>query len=94
VNKRIVTILAIILSSLSGFAQKIVGSVLNGDSARLGGCTITLTNISIKKIVKLTATNKQGEYVFENLQTDSFKIAVSYVGYSDFTTLPYYFTKK
>jgi iron complex outermembrane recepter protein len=89
VNKRIVTILAIILSSLSGFAQKIVGSVLNGDSARLGGCTITLTNISIKKIVKLTATNKQGEYVFENLQTDSFKIAVSYVGYSDFTTLPF-----
>jgi iron complex outermembrane recepter protein len=88
VNKRIVTILIIILSSLSGFAQKIVGIVLNEDSAKLGGCTITLSNISTKKNVKLTATNKQGEYTFENVQTDSFKITVSYVGYDDFTTSP------
>jgi iron complex outermembrane recepter protein len=89
VNKRIVTILAIVLSSLSGFAQKIVGVVLNEDSARLANCTVTLTNIATKNIVKLTATNKQGEYAFENVQTDSFKIAVSFVGYVDFTTLPF-----
>ncbi len=85
-NKRIVTILAIILSSLSGFAQKIVGVVLNEDSSKLEGCTITLTNIATKKIVKLTTTNKQGEYTFENIQIDSFQIAVSYVGYMDFKT--------
>jgi iron complex outermembrane recepter protein len=86
VNKRIVIILAIILSSLSGFAQKIVGIVLNEDSSKLAGCTISLTNISTKKIVKLTTTNKQGEYTFENIQIDSFQIAVSYVGYLDFKT--------
>jgi iron complex outermembrane recepter protein len=86
VNKRIVILLAVILSSLSGFAQKIVGIVLNEDSSKLVGCTISLINISNKKIVKLTTTNKQGEYVFENVQTDSFQIAVSYVGYTDFKT--------
>jgi iron complex outermembrane recepter protein len=86
VNKRIVIILAIILSSLSGFAQKIVGIVLNEDYGKLAGCTISLTDISTKKIVKLTTTNKQGEYTFENIQIDSFQIAVSYVGYLDFKT--------
>ncbi len=86
VNNRIIAILALILSSLSGFAQKIEGIVLNEDSARLGNCTLTLTNISTKKIIKLTATNKLGEYVFENVQIDSFQITVSYVGYTNFKT--------
>ncbi len=86
VNKRIITILAIVLSSLSGFTQKITGVVISEDSTKLGSCTISLTNISTKKIVKLTSTNKQGEYGFENVQIDSFQITVSYVGFLDFKT--------
>ncbi len=49
-NKRIVPILAIVLSSLSSFGQKIVGMVLNGDSTWHNGCTVVLSNFTIKKL--------------------------------------------
>jgi iron complex outermembrane recepter protein len=86
VNKKILTILAIVLSSFTGFAQKISGIVLNDDSTKIGGCTISLNNSRTKKIVKLTATNKQGEYSFENIKVDSFQVTISHIGYVDFKT--------
>lgn len=86
VNKKILTILAIVLSSFTGFAQKIQGVVISEDSTKIASCTISLANIYTKKIIKLTATNKQGEYSFENFKIDSFQISVSHVGYLDFIT--------
>jgi iron complex outermembrane recepter protein len=84
VNKKLLTILLIVLCSLNSAAQKIVGTITNEDSTKISACTVTLTNISTKKMVKLTTTNKAGEYFFENIKVDSFQITVSHVGYVDF----------
>jgi iron complex outermembrane recepter protein len=84
VNKKLLTILSIVLCSLNSAAQKIVGTITNEDSTKIGACTVTLINTSTKKMLKLTATNKDGEYVFENIKVDSFQITVSHIGYVDF----------
>jgi iron complex outermembrane recepter protein len=82
-NKLIFLLVGVFLSYACN-AQKLIGVVLSEDSSKLGGCTISLTNITTKKIVKLTTTNKQGEYAFDNIQKDSFQILISHIGYSDF----------
>ena len=84
--KKILTMLAIFLSSFIGFSQKIVGVVFSDDSLKLSNCSITLFDTKTKKIAKLTSTNKQGEYIFENINVDSFQIAISHIGFIDFKT--------
>jgi iron complex outermembrane recepter protein len=86
VSRKILLIILFVLSSLMGFSQNITAVVLNQDSSKVGACSISLINISTKKIIKLTTTNNQGAFAFENLEADSFKIDISHVGYSSFTT--------
>jgi iron complex outermembrane recepter protein len=86
VFKKILPILVILFTSISCYAQKITGVVLNEDTSKLGGCTVSLFNISTKKIVKLTASNKTGEFNFENIKIDSFQVIVSYIGYLEYKT--------
>jgi iron complex outermembrane recepter protein len=86
VSRKILPIILFVLSSLTGFTQKITAVVLNEDSSKVGACSISLINISTKKIIKLTTTNNQGAFSFENIQADSFKIDISHVGYANFTT--------
>lgn len=84
--KKILPILLFIFSSFFCSAQSITGVVVNEGSSKISACTVTLTNMATKKMVKLTATNKQGEYIFENIKVDSFQITISHIGYVDFKT--------
>lgn len=90
-NRIILSVLAIVLCTVSSIAQRIEGVVLNDDSTKISECTITLISFPTKKIVKLTVTNKQGEYSFENIKVDSFQIKISHIGFAELITKPYYF---
>ncbi len=90
-NRIILSVLAIVLCTVSSIAQRIEGVVLNDDSTKISECTITLISFPTKKIVKLTVTNKQGEYSFENIKVDSFQIKISHIGFAELITKPYNF---
>lgn len=87
--KNFLSILIILLSNFTNFAQTINGVVVNEDSTKVSTCSVILTNISTQKMLKLTATNKAGEFIFENIKVDSFQITVSHVGYLDFKSNVY-----
>jgi TonB-linked SusC/RagA family outer membrane protein len=61
--------------------KKITGVIKDENGIPLPGVTIT-----IKRLSKITITNQNGEFVFNNLQSGTYKIGISSIGYKDIET--------
>ena len=82
--KRIVTLLSIyIYSTSSTRAQqgKITGSVGDVSSKGIHSATVSLLRAKDSSLVKFAATNKLGEYEFQNIQKGKYYVSASNVGY-------------
>lgn len=76
---------AFILLSLTAFAQtagKITGKIINGgDQKIIDAATISLLKAKDSGLVKLSLTDKEGNFSFENVKTGSYLIQASSIGH-------------
>lgn len=75
--KNTIYIIACLLLPLYSLCQdKIVGKVLSDKGAPLAGASVFIPSSAIGVV-----TNKEGEFVLENIPKTNFKLAVSFIGY-------------
>ncbi len=75
-----------VCSFFTVIAQQIKGIVKAEDDITLSNCSISLINDISKKTVKLSVTDANGVFTFEKIEAGKYIIAVSHVGYENFST--------
>src|SRR5688572_24114388 len=67
-------------SAMAQQAGKIAGTILkNGKPA--DGATISLLHAKDSAIVKLSGANKEGQYVFENIEEGKYLLSITTIGF-------------
>ncbi len=83
--KKILNLLAILSLTLGSFAQnsgKITGSIKNGGNQKtIDAASISLLNASDSSLVKISVTDKTGNFVFENLGFGNYVLMASSMGH-------------
>lgn len=79
-------ILLFCLGGYTAFCQKITGVIQSEDGGFLIGCTVSISTIETKKIIKLNVTNNSGTYFFDKIPTGNLQLNASYIGYENFST--------
>ncbi|WP_147205751.1 outer membrane beta-barrel family protein [Segetibacter aerophilus] len=83
----IIPILIFVLTSLSltGFAQqvkgKISGSVIDGNTKTIESANITLLRAKDSSLVKISASDKTGNYSFDNINEGKYLVSISAVAH-------------
>lgn len=86
--KRILTIVsALVLLTVSSFAQNITGVVKDADGKMLANASVSLLNAKDSSVVKLALTNTSGEYHFININKGYYFTRANFVGYA-YSTSP------
>src|SRR4051794_36270139 len=86
--KKVVTFLTAIFTMLSlySFSQhlngKINGSVADGDSKTVESATVTLLKAKDSSIAKISASDKTGNFSFENIGEGKYLVSISAVAHS------------
>ncbi len=80
-------LLIICLCWYAAFSQKITGVVKGEEASFLSGCTVNISTIDTKKIIKLNITNNSGVYYFDKIPVGKYQLTASYIGYDNFSTL-------
>lgn len=70
-------------------AQKITGKVKDADGNTLSSATVSLLNSSDSSIVKLNATDKNGAYAFEGINTGNYLVMATSLGYTKSYSKPF-----
>lgn len=85
--KKIITFLTVAFSTLSlfGFSQqnngKINGSVIDSSTKRIQSATITLLKAKDSSIVKISTSDKAGNFGFDNIANGKYFVSISAVAY-------------
>ncbi len=85
--KNLITLLTIIFTTLSlcSFAQpgkgKITGSVIDGSTKIIESATITLLKAKDSSLVKISASDKTGNFSFENIAAGRYLVSISAVAH-------------
>ena len=84
-NTKITMLIAILLISIAGFAQsngKIIGTIIDGgDQKIIDAATISLLKAKDSTLVKLSLTDKEGHFSFENVKNGNYVIMASSIGH-------------
>lgn len=83
--KKIVTLLVIMGNAFCSFAQspgKITGSIKDGGNQKvIDAASISLLNAKDSSLIKVSVTDKEGNFVFENVQDGSYLLMASSTGH-------------
>lgn len=90
---RIITIIiGLLIFQFNLNAQKISGSVKDADGKGVNAATVSLIKASDSSIVKLNATDELGAYSFEGIDSGSYRIIATAVGYNKIYSAQFDFT--
>lgn len=78
----LVWILFLGLVQTTANAQKISGTVKDTEGKPLNGATVTLLKAADSAIVKLNASDKNGNYEFEHIEGGAYRVMATMVGYN------------
>lgn len=81
-KKLILLMLPAILCAASIQAQKITGNVKDEQGKALNGATISLKKVTDSALVKLGATNSNGQYSFSDIASGKYFVAITYIGHA------------
>lgn len=81
-KKLILVMLPAILCAASIQAQKITGNVKDEQGKALNGATISLKKVTDSALVKLGATNSNGQYSFSDIANGKYFVAITYIGHA------------
>lgn len=92
--KKIITLLTIAFSTLAllGFAQqngKITGTVIDGNTKIIESATITLLRAKDSSIAKISASDKAGNFNFENIADGKYVVSISAVAHETAYSEPF-----
>ncbi|WP_018615010.1 TonB-dependent receptor domain-containing protein [Segetibacter koreensis] len=85
--KKIITLLSVVFTTVSllGFSQphngKINGSVTDGNTKIIESATITLLRVKDSSIAKISASDKVGNFRFDNIASGKYFVSISAVGH-------------
>lgn len=83
--KKLLTLLAVILTTLFSFAQKvngkINGTVIDGSTKTIESATITLLRAKDSSLVKISASDKTGNFTFENISDGQYFVSISAIAH-------------
>src|SRR3954447_20269860 len=86
--KKYVTLLTVVFMALSlySFSQqpkgKITGSVIDGDTKTIESATITLLKAKDSSVAKISASDKAGNFSFENITDGKYLVSISAVAHN------------
>lgn len=90
--KKITLLLTAMLLTFILYAQnkpgKISGAILNPDKRPVESATVQLLRLADKVLVKVTVTDKSGNYVFEKIAEGKYLLGISAVGFAKKMTAP------
>ncbi len=82
---RAIVILLVIALSFVSHAQlktgKVSGAVIDGNAKTIESATITLVRTKDSSIAKISAADKTGKYIFENVTEGKYRVSISAVGH-------------
>ena len=85
-RKFLTLLIAIITLSFSSQAQKssgkVSGKVIDGNTKTIESATITLLRAKDSSVAKISAANKEGNFVFENVDEGKYIVSISAVGHT------------
>src|SRR5678815_3166308 len=70
------------LVAVTGFAQQISGTVKDQQGKSVSGSTVSLLNAKDSSVVKLAASNNEGQYSFTSIKAGKYLVSISHVGYA------------
>ena len=81
-----ITIVILLLTQLSKAQNnyKISGTINDSSGKYLDGVILSLVNATNSSLVKTTFTDEKGNFEFDNLKPDSFKISIIHIGYKKY----------
>src|SRR6188768_1914264 len=71
------------LVAVAGFAQQVSGIVKDQQGKSVPGSTVSLLNAKDSSVVKLAATNNDGQYSFHSIKTGKYLVGITHVGYAN-----------
>lgn len=85
--RKFLTLLTTILTfSIASQAQKgsskVLGQVIDGNTKTIESATITLLRAKDSSVAKITAANKDGNFVFENVDEGKYMVSITAVGHT------------
>src|SRR5262245_39914578 len=85
--RKFLTLLPIILMvSLASWAQKgvgkVSGQVIDGNTKTIESATITLLRAKDSSVAKISMANREGKFVFENVNEGRYLVSISAVGHT------------
>ena len=85
--RNLLTLLASILTlSTSALAQKstgkVSGQVIDGNTKTIESATITLLRVKDSSVAKISAANREGKFVFENVSEGQYLVSITAVGHT------------
>src|SRR5688572_21012365 len=81
-KKLILVMLPAILCAASIQAQKISGNVKDEQGKALNGATISLKKVTDSALVKLGATNSNGQYAFSDIANGKYFVNITHIGHA------------
>ena len=85
-RKFLTLLIAIITLSVSSQAQKgsgkVSGQVIDGNTKTIEAATITLLRAKDSSVAKISAANKDGNFVFENVSDGKYLVSITAVGHT------------
>ncbi|HEU5167451.1 MAG TPA: outer membrane beta-barrel protein, partial [Chitinophagaceae bacterium] len=85
-RKFLTLLIAIITLSFAGNAQKgsgkVSGQVIDGNTKTIEAATITLLRAKDSSVAKISAANKDGNFVFENVADGKYLVSITAVGHT------------
>ena len=85
--RNLLTLLVTILTlSISAQAQrgtgKVSGQVIDGNTKTIESATITLLRVKDSSVAKISAANREGKFVFENVSEGQYIVSITAVGHT------------
>src|SRR6188508_251756 len=80
------------LVAVTGFAQQISGTVKDQQGKPVSGSTVSLLNAKDSSVVKLAATNNDGQYSFNAIKAGKYLVSITHVGYANSYSSPFEFS--
>lgn len=90
---KVISFVFLLLQSAMLLAQTgktIKGQIKDSSNQALAGTTITLIDFNLPQDIFKTVSNKNGEFLFDNVKSNDFKINISHVSYGDYTKIYHY----
>jgi len=69
--------------AVTGFTQQITGTVKDQQGKPVSGSTVSLLNAKDSSVVKLSASNNEGQYSFNSIKAGKYLVGITHVGYAN-----------